>query len=62
MSAFSLEYVHISFGALTRDAPAGIFTFEGDFNLTNVGAITVEVATVAASGGSITITFDVTVD
>ncbi len=35
---------------------------EGDYNLTNVGAITVEVATVAASGGSITITFDVTVD
>ncbi len=35
---------------------------EGDYNLTNVGAITVEVATLAASGGSITITFDATVD
>ncbi len=35
---------------------------EGDYNLTNVGAVTVAVVTVAQGGGSITVTFDVTID
>lgn len=35
---------------------------EADYNVTNAGAVTVSVGTLAASGGSATITFDVTVD
>jgi len=35
---------------------------EADYNVTNVGAVTVNVGTLSASGGSATITFDVTVD
>ncbi len=35
---------------------------EGDYNVTNAGAVTIVISAVAASGGSSTITFDVTVD
>ncbi len=34
----------------------------GDYNVTNAGAVTVSVASIAASGGSASVTFDVVVD
>ena len=57
-STYKASTITLDAGALTD----GDDVDEGDYNVTNAGAVTVSIGTVSSGGGSSTVTFDVTID